>query len=159
MVQGGPPMLTQESRGGFTSFLLARGWSVEAVEPRRAAMTMIDWYAEVRADDAAGIDDDGDMLLFQWGTYDWGEGRSFEVGITRQLILASAEDDDAIWQLSMTFRYTPAEATDALAKGHHWCYRPSDAAEFRSLLAGHQALVFTADALPIERELRLENTG
>lgn len=32
------------------------------------------------------------MLLFQWGTYDWGHGPHFEVDLTRELIRHGAED-------------------------------------------------------------------
>jgi hypothetical protein len=34
---------------------------------------MIEFYVDVRADDVR-LDDDGDMFLFQWGTWDWGDG-------------------------------------------------------------------------------------
>ena len=120
---------------------------------------MIDWYALERATDAASSDDDGDMLLFQWGPYDWGQGRFFEVDITRQLVLASEVDDDAIMQLSFTFRYTPGAPTDALGKGHQWCYRPSELEPFRDLVAAHAAMRFARAATPVGRELRFENAG
>jgi hypothetical protein len=39
---------------------------------------MLDFYRDVRAQ-GVDLDDDGDMLLFQWGTYDWdGAGRTFQ---------------------------------------------------------------------------------
>lgn len=47
----------------------------------------------------------GDMLLFQWGTYDWGSGRRFELSITRQFIENDQQDDCAISQLSLTFKF------------------------------------------------------
>jgi hypothetical protein len=33
---------------------------------------MLAFYASDRAADCAGVD--GDMLLFQWGIFDWGSG-------------------------------------------------------------------------------------
>jgi hypothetical protein len=152
-------MMMQQSRDAFLSFLLERGCSVDTVEPRAAALALIDWYTEARVEDAAAVDHDGDMLLLQWGTYDWGSGRAFEVDITRQLLLAPEEGDDAIWQLGLTFRYLPDVATGALAKGHQWCYQPSDAAEFSTLVSKHPVLDFTDAAASIERKLRLENAG
>ena len=31
------------------------------------------------------------MLLYQWGTYDWGEGKYFQIDITRQFILGEGK--------------------------------------------------------------------
>lgn len=55
---------------------------------------MADFYGQVRVG-GVNMGEDGDMLLFQWGTYSWGEERCFEVSVVRQLILPSLDDDDA----------------------------------------------------------------
>ena len=70
--------------------------------------------------------DDGDMLLFQWGTYDWGKGENFEIGITRQFIELGQEDDEAISQLSLVYRYEPAEELKNIPAGNRWCDGPSE---------------------------------
>ena len=49
---------------------------------------------------------DSDMLLFQYGTYDWGKGDFFEFNITRQFMEA---DEDEPYQLSMTLYFDPIE--------------------------------------------------
>lgn len=55
---------------------------------------MLDFYRDVRTQ-GCDLDDDGDMLLFQWGTYDWdGTGPTFQCDITRQFIKAGSEGDD-----------------------------------------------------------------
>ena len=54
---------------------------------------MLAFYESMRFDDV-DLAADGDMLLYQWGTYDWGRGASFEFDITRQLILGAGEDED-----------------------------------------------------------------
>jgi hypothetical protein len=46
---------------------------------------MLDWYVSERADDV-DLSADGDMLLFQWGTYDRAKGPIFQYDITRQLL-------------------------------------------------------------------------
>jgi hypothetical protein len=55
------------------------------------------------------------MLSFQWSSYGWGEGSSFEYNLTRQLIINSGvdRDDDAFWQLSLTLHFEPGSETDA----------------------------------------------
>jgi hypothetical protein len=65
--------------------LKARGATSSKVSVRDGIEAMLDFYRNTRADDCS-LDDDGDMLLFQWGTSDWGKGPEFDLGITRQFI-------------------------------------------------------------------------
>ena len=51
-------------------------------------------------------DGDNDMMLFQYGTYDWGAGRFFEFDITRQFM---KPNEDEPYQLSMTLFFEPNE--------------------------------------------------
>jgi hypothetical protein len=53
--------------------------------PRDMVSAMIIFYRDLRAEDCR-FESDGDMLLFQFGTYDWGNGPRFEFDVTRQLI-------------------------------------------------------------------------
>lgn len=99
---------------------------------------MIAFYREVRVDDV-DLEADGDMLLFQWGTYDWGSGSGFEVDISRQLIRGAGEDDD-IWQLRLTYRFTPLEPLRSNGKGNRWCARPDDVAPFAEFIMAHPAI-------------------
>jgi len=94
---------------------------------------MLDFYAQERADgcDAAC---DQDMLLFQWGTYDWGHGAHFELDVTRQVILPD-EIDDAIWQLHLTYRFDVSPLLTGLGSGNKWCASPSELAAFGRYIA------------------------
>jgi hypothetical protein len=105
--------------------------------PREGLESMLEFYANVRAVDV-DLDADGDMLLFQWGTYDWGNGPMFELDLTRQLIRHGAEDDD-IWQLHMTYRFAPSEESRSLGKGDRWCSRPNELADFQRFIENHPA--------------------
>jgi hypothetical protein len=120
--------------------------------PRAGIERMMTFYREVRADDV-DMDSDGDMLLFQWGTFDWGGGAMFEVDITRQLIKGEGEDDD-IWQLHLTYRFAPTEALRAIGNGDHWCGRPDQAPSFEEFIAAHPAI--SAVGLRDDGQTRLE---
>jgi hypothetical protein len=48
----------------------ARGAQLSTLDAAFAVDAMIEFYVDVRADDVR-LDDDGDMFLFQWGTWDW----------------------------------------------------------------------------------------
>src|SRR5262245_18431850 len=74
---------------------------------------MCDWYRTNRVDDVS-LDSDGDMLLFDWGTYSWNNDR-FSYDFTRQLIVDGDSDDDELWQLSLTLLFDaepPAQMRD-----------------------------------------------
>ena len=61
-------------------------------------------YFEIQVENILSIEEDGDMLLFQYGSYD---EKFFYIGITRQLIPneEDAYEDENIWQLSFMFFY------------------------------------------------------
>ncbi|MDR1047352.1 MAG: hypothetical protein LBL64_06215 [Treponema sp.] len=56
-------------------------------------------FQKIKVKGIAADDKDGDMLLFQYGSYDWGKGRFFEFNITRQFI---KQNEDEPYQLLMT---------------------------------------------------------
>lgn len=152
-------MLVSEADSTFERFLADRGMTVDEADPVAAIGAMLDWYEDERAEDAVPDDEDGDMLLFQWGTYDWGEGPTFEVDITRQLIDAADEDDDAIFQLSLTSKYEPTDATASLGKGNRWCTSPAGIDEFRRYVETHPAVAFVGENAARVTELSYENVG
>lgn len=56
-----------------------------------------------------------------WGVYDWGEGESFELEITRQFMIGGDAEDDSICKLSLTFKYVPMEELRETDSGNRWC--------------------------------------
>ena len=118
-------MRSDESKAEFEPSFNALG---KRPCPKDVIGAMTDFYRSHRADDCE-LDQDGDMLLFQWGTYDWGQGRWFEFNITRQFMLTEGEDE-GIFQLSVTLKYSPAAEFDALLSGNQWCHCPSELPDF-----------------------------
>jgi hypothetical protein len=102
---------------------------------------------------AGGCDvPDGDMLLFQWGTYDWGAGKYFELNITRQFIEPEDEESVAISQLGLTFRFEPAPEWVALGAANRWSGDQAESAIVREFVFSSPAFMAVADqkALTIE---------
>jgi hypothetical protein len=66
-------------------------------------------FLEIKVKGVLGEDKDGDGLLFQYGTYDWGNGEYFQFDITRQFIMP---DEDETYQLSMKMYFEPVECKD-----------------------------------------------
>lgn len=105
-------------------------------------------------------DADGDLLLLQWGTNDWGHGLHFEVDLTRQVSLAGPDEDDAeIAQLSCKFVYAPAARLAELDSGSQWCSSVDDALEFWDLVIEHQAVKAVADLTPHELQVVVRSVG
>ena len=121
----------------FLKRLEAAGLSLETLTPAAGVEAMLAYYAEERAE-GCPFEADGDMLLFQWGTYDWGDGPAFEVDITRQLIVADDEDEEPR-QLRLTFRFEPASG-GAAGEGTKWCQSLAELARFRRFVTQSAAL-------------------
>lgn len=131
-------MKSRKALKEFELYLRRTGETQPPRTPRAGIERMAGFYRDVRADDV-DLESDGDMLLFQWGTYDWGSGPMFEVDVTRQLIRGPGEDDD-IWQLHLTYRFAPSEPLRAIGNGDRWCPRPGEIVLFREFIVEHPAI-------------------
>lgn len=91
------------------------------------------------------IEEDGDMLLFQWGTYDWGKGNFFEIDLTRQTMLAIDDPDDAsesMRQLRTTLLFTPTSETQKIGEGNQWCSSPDSVEQFLEFIKSSVAFTW-----------------
>ncbi|MBN8650372.1 MAG: hypothetical protein J0L67_03040 [Cytophagales bacterium] len=76
------------------------------ITPGTALTSILDFYKNYKTDTGSENADD-DMLLFQYGTYDWdGSGGKFEFNLTRQI---ADPDDEEFYQVKLTLYY---KATD-----------------------------------------------
>jgi hypothetical protein len=125
----GPTHMTEDSiKSTFTDRFL-NSCPLENLIPGEGIDLMLRFYGDEPVDGLAN-GDTADMLLFQWGVFDWGHGESFEFDITRQLIFGDGEDDD-IFQLSLTFRFVPTDELRNLPKGNRWCSSRAELEDFR----------------------------
>ena len=122
-------MKPRSSKKAFLKLIANANRHLNTLDPAEGVELMLTFYRDERAAECR-IDADGDMLLFQWGTYDWGEGESFDFDITRQFILGDGDDED-IFQLSLTFKFKPTIALRQLADGNRWCHSPEEIEAFR----------------------------
>jgi len=141
----------------FLQVIEAHGQMLAWLTPADGVDLMLAFYQVERAD-GCKLDQDGDMLLFQWGCCDWGEGASFELNSTRQFIERDGEDEE-IRQLHLTFKFKPTESLRKLGEGNRWCHSPKDLEGFRSFLDAAPALTSVARAKPAEVVLEMELAG
>jgi hypothetical protein len=150
-------MKPRSAKKRFLQMIQGTGHELSALLPAEGIRLMLEFYAKERADGCA-IDEDGDMLLYQWGTYDWGKGEFFEFNITRQFMDAAGEDED-IRQLSLTFKFKPSEALRKLTDGNRWCAAPDEVDEFRTFIEASDAFTVVANQKSTDVSLDLRVAG
>lgn len=130
----------------LTKRIKASGTPMDELTPAQGLRIMLDFYRDVRAE-GCDIDADGDMVLFQWGTYGEGKKRTFQFDLTRQFILE--EDDDSVMsQLAFTFRFAPTAESDALESNNEWCTTPDELEDFEAFVTGSDAYQSVATVSP-----------
>lgn len=144
-------MKPSESASAFKKFAEFNGVALFDCTPREGLAQMFSFYQSVFPEGCYGPD--RDMLLFQWGIYDWGSGRHFEFNITRQFIEQESEGDDAISQLRFTFKFEPTAERENLGSGNRWCESPAELEILRELVSSSPSFVEVADQRAIAVEL------
>jgi hypothetical protein len=148
-----------DAEASFRSYLTKLGLGLDGDDARTVLAAMADWYEQERAEDAAPIDEDGDMLLFQLGAYDAGSGPVFEHGLTRQFIATDDSEDEDIFQLAITYRYPMSDQADALGSSSLWCGTPLGLVGFRRAIDADPASALTRSIKPLEALLTWQVTG
>ena len=132
-----------ESVAAFEQFVEDDGGSLVDISPRNGIARLLDFYSRIPAE---GCDKPSeDMLLFQWGTYDWGEGEFFELNTTRQFIEIGEEDEPEISQMQLAFRFVPTPELRVLGEGNRWCSVRKELAQFQSFILESAAFLAVAD--------------
>lgn len=150
-------MQSRSAKTELRRFLQARGLGAVPRTPREAVASILAFFDEIHAADCRG--DDHDMLLYQWGTYDWGKGLHFDLDITRQFIADDDDENDEPWQLHLTFRFPPSAELGALGDGNRWCRDRTELPAFREFVVRSPAFVALADRVDGEFELLWECAG
>jgi hypothetical protein len=113
---------------------------------------VLGFYRDVRL---AGLADvDGDMLLYQWGTFDFGQGLSFRLDITRQFIaVGSGSDDGEMSQLQCVAHFVPADALSAIPVNNRWCHSLAEVPEFETYITRSAAFSAVKGMTPSRLQL------
>jgi hypothetical protein len=149
-------MNSQAAKGQFLKCLKRDGLSLTNLTVAAGVGAMLRYYEEERAV-GCDLDAEGDMLLFEWGTTDWGEGPAFEVRITRQLMVSDDEDDEPR-QLALAFLFDAAVAPKGLKDGNKWCASPDGLPAFRRFVIRSRASRAVANEVADKVALRFGRT-
>jgi len=141
----------------FENFVRQSGATFTALTPANGIHLMLEFYKYIRADNCP-IGEDGDMLLYQWGIYDWGEGTYFQCDITRQFIEVGFEGDDGMSQLPICFYFHLSKEFKELKSGKHWCSSPTELSDFESYIKANATYPKIANANPTKIEVKYSKT-
>jgi hypothetical protein len=131
-------MEPSNSAASLQDFLAARGLTSSQLSVPQLVENMLSFYRTVRASGLAN-DPQADMLLFEWGVFNWGKGDYFQIDLTRQFIVADQIDDDAISQLHCTAYFTPTPELRAIPTSHRWCHSVAEIEPFSAFILGSAA--------------------
>ena len=145
-------MHPSESVSKLQELSTAAGTPVASMGAREAVDRMLEFYRDVRAENCV-TDEEGDMLLCQWGLYDWGGGASFQFNLTRQFIEPGDEDNEGMSQLSLTLHYAPTDVLLALSNGDLWCESPAGLAEYEQSIRAGDAFLAVTPLKPVKVDL------
>ena len=128
---------------------------VSQLTPQDGIAAMCDFYSGTRVDGAA-IENDRDMLLYQWGVDTFNTPNSFQLNITRQLNIAGESQP---YQLALAFHYPAAGALANIALGNQWCRSPGELPAFRQFIELSEAYQAVAESRPERATLNFERRG
>jgi hypothetical protein len=143
-------MNPSESAEALMDFAALRGFTLESATPAQGIDAMIRFFQEVRPDSRI-VEGAGDMLLYQWGVHDWGQGPSFQLNITRQFIELVEEeggDEEVMSQLGLTFHFPPSEQVNAFGVKNRWCESLGCIADLNVFIAESAPYVALKDSRP-----------
>jgi hypothetical protein len=114
-------MLVAEAEGTFKEMLRAAGLD-PSFPDFRGAWDVFKAFMRVLAEDAPWTEGFRDGMIFEWGAYDWqdGKGERFEVDFVRQFSLYVDGEYDHMEQLHCNFYFAPTDLRRNLGSGDVW---------------------------------------
>ena len=117
---------------------------------------IIDRYINQRID-GAEISEDGDMLLFQWGSYKWFPPGTISLDLTRQITLSDAGiDEDIMLQLRCVYHY---KMKGVKPSGHFWCRSPLNCDVFTKNIIKNDLYIIYSSIEPHSITLDINDCG
>ena len=138
--------MPEASVDAWSKFLGYRGLRTETLRPYELVQASIDFFTSTTAH---GLSPDaGDMLLYQWGVFDFGKGESFQFDITRQFIADGQAGDGAFSQLRCTAYFGPTAELRAIPQDNRWCRSRAEVNEFKKFILNSRAFAAVENLSP-----------
>lgn len=150
-----PKNAHEDSDKDFLEYLSENGKDIEAIKVSELFESCLSFYRDRRYH---GLDPDpsSDMLLYEWGVYEWGNGEYFQIGIKRQFIAAGTVDDEGYTQLYCDAFFSPTSELAALGSGNKWCGSRDDLNDFEQFVKRSEAYRVVAELKPLKVVVRTD---
>jgi hypothetical protein len=124
------------------------------ISPEIAIQAIIEFYNQHKIQ-PENDDSESDMLLFQYGSYDWtGNGPEFEFNVTRQI---EDPDDDEFFQISLTLKYKSQE-TNNIESFNLWSVDCDSIEDWANEIMDTEGFKIAATLKPLEYKIELSKT-
>lgn len=150
-----PPVDPRDLQAGFEHFAAATGVDLGGDPHARVLDAMLRFYAEVRVNGCDPADDE-DMLLLDWGSYDWGQGRAYEIDLSRQVVLPG-RGAEAVVELHVVYRFPNTGDLARIPVGNDWWGSAGSVDDFAEVLRSNVAVSAAAEAEPLSLEIYLDS--
>ncbi|WP_455205204.1 hypothetical protein [Kaarinaea lacus] len=141
----------EESRDAFVEFIKQHAGDPNAILVTEAIDLTLSFYKECRVAQCK-LEEDGDMLLYQWGYYNWHLGEYFEFDLTRQMTRGA----DSMFQLQFKWLYEPDDILKTIEPNNSgWCRTPNEAEEFKQTILQSKAYAAAKIRKPMDVRLFL----
>lgn len=135
----------------FTNYLQEKGLSESSLSLDLFPQIFIEYFQEIKFEEVEE-ENDGDMILFQYGIYNWGKGRVFELNFTRQFCEVFPEvEAHQIFQLGVTFYYNSESFTE-LTSLTKWSNEFESMREFENVITHSDGFKSAIKTNPIKQE-------
>jgi hypothetical protein len=131
-------IVPSDSETKLKDFFASRGLNIETSKLGDIVTAFLDFY-EFQPVAGLATTPQADMLLFQFGVYDLGQGEIFDFDVTRQFIVDDKEDDDAISQLHVSVNYEPTDELRAIGESNVWCKSQDELSSFKTFIFSSKA--------------------
>lgn len=122
----------KESKSYFLNQLKQSNLDFEKLTTKEFIEQGLSFYKNTRIK-GVHFNEDGDMLLIQWGIYSLEGTKQFQFDITRQFIESANNEDSQMSQFHLTLIY-PAMHFLEVENGNEWFDHPNLSFEIRSLI-------------------------
>lgn len=112
-------MKPKKIKSCFKKALKDNGFKIKEISPDIVLQTLPKFWKDYEFDNC-DKPQQGDMFLFQYGVYNWGNGPSFELDFTRQLSIEIDGEYDYMLQFHITFYYSSANISEEGFEKNFW---------------------------------------
>lgn len=144
-------MNPSQSKQRFEQFVATIGCSLATLSAPDAVRLMLAFYRQVRVANCQ-LDQDGDMLVFQWGATDVGAKETFRYELIRQFIVPGDEDHDGMSELSLALQYPMTDALRSL-QGLMECPSPAESDKLEQFIGSHETTKALCSLVPLQLTL------